>query len=280
MTSTEPIRRVRVTPPGLPSVELAYQRHGAGEPLVLLHGIGHHLQAWDPVVGALAERREVIAFDLPGFGRSGAQPLGLPYTPEASVRVFAAVFSALGLERPHVAGNSLGGLIALRLAQAGQARTVTALSPGGFWSPGERTYAVGVLGFLRRGALALPPAVVERLAHRSVGRAALTGLICARPGRRDPGTVIAETRALRDATGFEATLAASLGARPFAGTVPERVPVTVAWGTRDRILPHRQGARLRRAVPHARLVRLPGCGHVPMNDDPELVARVLLAASR
>ncbi|MCZ9338950.1 alpha/beta fold hydrolase, partial [Streptomyces sp. TRM76130] len=60
----------------------------------------------------------------------------------------------------------------------------------------------------------------------------------------------------------------------------DRVPVTVAWGARDRLLPPRQGVRAKTVIPRARLVRLPGCGHVPMNDDPALVARVLLDGSR
>ncbi|HET6633571.1 MAG TPA: alpha/beta hydrolase, partial [Streptomyces sp.] len=50
----------------------------------------------------------------------------------------------------------------------------------------------------------------------------------------------------------------------------------VAWGARDRLLLPRQGPRAARLMPHADLVRLPGCGHVPMNDDPALVARVVL----
>ncbi|MFE1500641.1 alpha/beta fold hydrolase, partial [Streptomyces albidoflavus] len=57
-------------------------------------------------------------------------------------------------------------------------------------------------------------------------------------------------------------------------------PVTVAWGTRDRLLLPRQGVRAKHTLPRARLVRLPGCGHVPMSDDPALVARVVLDGSR
>ena len=271
---------VRATPAGLPSVAVAYQRHGAGAPLVLLHGIGHHRQAWDPVVGALAERHEVIALDLPGFGESPAQPASLPYSLENAVAVLAATFSALGIERPHVAGNSLGGLLALSLGRAGKARSVTALSPAGFWNEAERIYAFTVLGAMRRGAQSLPPGTVERLARSVAGRAALTGSIYARPGRRDPAAVVAETRAMRESTGFEAALAAGRGRTLFTGGLDERIPVTIGWGTRDRVLLRRQGERAKRMIPHARLVRLPGCGHVPMSDDPRLVARTMLDGSR
>ncbi|MEU7733237.1 alpha/beta hydrolase, partial [Streptomyces griseus] len=84
--------------------------------------------------------------------------------------------------------------------------------------------------------------------------------------------------ALRGATGFHQTLDTGRGLL-FRDEV-KGVPVSVAWGTRDRILLPRQGIRAKRVIPHARLVRLPGCGHVPMNDDPALVARVILDTSR
>ncbi|MDI5973418.1 alpha/beta fold hydrolase [Streptomyces sp. SL13] len=280
MTSTGTASFANLTPAGLPGLTLAYERHGAGEPLVLLHGIGHHRQAWDPVVAALAERREVVTVDLPGFGESPAQPAGLPYSLDTAVTVFGAFFDALGLRVPHVAGNSLGGLIALRLAQAGRARSVTALSPGGFWNAPEAVYTFTLLKAMRRGALALPPGAIERMARRPLGRRALTGAICADPVRRDPRTVVAETMAMREATGFDATLAVGSGGGRFRGGVDERTPVTIAWGDRDRMLPRRQGVRAGHAIPHARLIRLPRCGHVPMNDDPALVARVLLEGSR
>lgn len=266
------------TPSGRRTVQVVHERLGSGDPLVLLHGIGHHLQAWDPVVGLLAAERDVIAVDLPGFGRSPALPEGLTYDLRGVVPVLRALFEALGVDRPHVAGNSLGGLIALQLGHEKLVRSVTALSPAGFWTEGERRYAVTVLQAMRRGALSLPPGAVTRLARTAAGRAAMTSTIYARPGRRSPDAVAAETRALREAAGFEATLAAGRSAL-FAHDVPD-VPVTVAWGTRDRVLLRRQGVRAKKVIPAARLVRLPGCGHCPMNDDPALVTRVILDTSR
>ncbi|WP_030041480.1 alpha/beta fold hydrolase, partial [Streptomyces resistomycificus] len=100
----------------------------------------------------------------------------------------------------------------------------------------------------------------------------------ARPSRRAPEAVVAETLALARATGFADTLRAGTAVR-FTDDVPG-VPVTVAWGTRDLLLVRRQGVRAKQIIPKARLVRLPGCGHVPMNDDPALVARVILDGSR
>ncbi|MGV9264167.1 alpha/beta fold hydrolase [Kitasatospora sp. NPDC003701] len=261
-------------PHGPGEVTVRYQRLGSGSPLLLLHGVGHHWQAWEPVLPALAERHEVIAVDLPGFGASPALPPGVPYGLEAVVPVLGALCAELGIERPHVAGNSLGGLLALGLGRAGLARSVTALAPAGFWTESERRYAYAMLGGMRLGARLLPPPAVGRLARSTAGRALLVSTIYARPGRRLPAAAVAETGALRGATGFGPTLAAGRGLR-FTGDVGA-VPVTVAWGSRDRILLRRQGVRALRELPAARLVRLPGCGHVPMNDDPELVARVVL----
>ncbi len=260
------------------TVTLSYARVGSGEPLLLLHGIGHHRQAWDPVIDILATEREVIAVDLPGFGASPALPDGFAHDLPTMTAVFGALCDALDLDRPHVAGNSLGGLLALELGREKRVRSVTALSPAGFWSQAERRYAFGVLLAMRRAARSMPVPLVERLSRSAAGRSVLTSTIYARPGRRSPEAVVAETLALANAERFTETLRAGVDVR-FTDDVPG-VPVTVAWGTRDLLLVRRQGVRAKRIIPKARLIRLPGCGHVPMNDDPALVARVLLDGSR
>ncbi|MGW1410435.1 alpha/beta fold hydrolase [Streptomyces sp. NPDC002403] len=266
------------SPQGPRTASVAYERTGTGEPLLLLHGIGHHRQAWDPVLPVLAVERDVIAVDLPGFGVSPELPDGLPYDLPTVVTVLGAFCEAIGLDRPHVAGNSLGGLLALALGREKLVRSVTALSPAGFWTESERRYAFGTLRAMRQAALAVPVPLIERLSHSAAGRTALTSTIYARPGRRSAGAVVAETIALREAAGFRQTLAGGRSTA-FTDDVPG-LPVTIAWGSRDRILLRRQGIRAKHTIPDARLVRLPGCGHVPMNDDPALVARVILDTSR
>ncbi|THA31280.1 alpha/beta fold hydrolase [Streptomyces sp. A1277] len=266
------------SPHGPRTVSVAYERTGSGEPLLLLHGIGHHHQAWDPVVSILAVERDVIAVDLPGFGASPALPEGLSYD-LATVAPLLGIFCAtLGVDRPHVAGNSLGGLLALEMGRSKLARSVTALSPAGFWSERERIYAFGTLRAMRLAAESMPLPLIERLSRTAAGRTALTSTIYARPGRRSPQAAVSETLALREATGFHQTLAVGRDAL-FTDDVPG-LPVTIAWGGRDRLLLRRQGIRAKHSIPGARLVRLPGCGHVPMNDDPALVARVILDTSR
>ncbi|MFF0747085.1 alpha/beta fold hydrolase [Streptomyces sp. NPDC004111] len=266
------------SPGGPRTASVVYERVGRGEPLLLLHGIGHHWQAWEPVLSALSAERDVIAIDLPGFGASPGLPEGVPYDLDSVVPVLGALCEALDIGRPHVVGNSLGGLLALGMGREKLARSVTALSPAGFWTQAERRYAFTTLRGMRMAARSMPLPVVERLSRSAAGRFTLTSTIYAKPARRSPEAVVAETLALRDGVGFEPTLHAGLTVQ-FQDDIPG-IPVTVAWGTRDRLLVRRQGVRAKNIIPGARLVRLPGCGHVPMNDDPALVARVVLDTSR
>ncbi|MFG1711212.1 alpha/beta fold hydrolase [Nonomuraea sp. M3C6] len=256
---------------------VAYERRGTGEPVVLLHGIGSNRQAWDAVVPLLTVEREVITVDLPGFGESPDLPDGLPHDLPTVVAGLGAVFTELGLERPHVVGHSLGGLIALRLGQAGLARSVTAVAPAGFWSHTERWYAFTVLNAAHQIAR-LPEPITAWLSQTILGHAALTGTLYMRADLSTPEAVVASLRGLRQAVAFQATMRAGRARDLFVGDIPD-LPVTLAWGTADRVLPTRQAARAAAIIPMARMVWLPGCGHVPMNDAPQLVAQVILQAT-
>jgi pimeloyl-ACP methyl ester carboxylesterase len=129
----------------------------------------------------------------------------------------------------------------------------------------------------RRIARFVPDAVAERLSA-AAGRAVLVGMLYGDPLQCPPGAVATCLDAMREAIGFEATLRAGRATDLFAGTITG-VPVTIAWGTQDRILPPRQARRVMAMLPQARLVWLPGCGHVPFNDAPGLVAGVIVEAT-
>ena len=125
---------------GEQSVTLSYTRRGSGEPLLLLHGIGHHRQAWEPVIPALAAERDVIAVDLPGCGDSPALPDGMAHDLPTMSTVLKALFGALEIDRPHVAGNSLGGLLALTWpAPSSSARSPPCPPPGSGTRPSAAT---------------------------------------------------------------------------------------------------------------------------------------------
>lgn len=87
----------------------AYHERGTGEPLVLIHGVGMRLEAWQPQIEALADKWRVIAVDMPGHGESTALPKGSDL--KAFVAWFGTFIDALGLERINVAGHSMGALI-------------------------------------------------------------------------------------------------------------------------------------------------------------------------
>ncbi|WP_329571547.1 alpha/beta fold hydrolase [Kitasatospora sp. NBC_01266] len=261
-------------------MDLVHERRGDGPPLLLLHGIGHRWQGWKPVLDLLAAEREVIAVDLPGFGASPTLPPGLPYTVDSALDTLSDFLASLGIERPHVAGNSLGGLFALRAAQRGLVSSATALSPAGFYRLPGYLYAAGLLN-LHRAAARTPESLRASLARSPQARRLMFGVIYGHPERLDPSELTLDTRALLNAPGFRQTLRAGRAeqAHRFPTAIPADVPLTIAWGTRDRLLLHAQGRRARQLLPGARFIPLPDCGHVPMGDNPALVARVLLEGS-
>src|SRR3954468_20008599 len=112
------------TPRNVPRMELSHHRAGSGDPIVLIHGVGSQWQVWEPVLETVAREREVIAVDLPGFGDSPTLPIGTVPTVDALADAVAAFLDGLGIEKPVIAGNSLGGWIALELAARGRAKAV------------------------------------------------------------------------------------------------------------------------------------------------------------
>lgn len=254
---------------GVASASLHYERRGAGPPLVLIHGLGGEWRAWMPVLDALAARRDVIALDLPGFGDS--PPLGPEEdpSPPGLARAVTALLDGLGLDRPHVAGNSLGGWVALELARLGRSASVTALSPAGFWghplAPKERG---------RRAAQALLP-ILRRAVGHPLGRRIVLAASVARPERVPAEAARRMVTAYATAPGMKSVNAAMRGSW-FDWPNELAVPVTLAWGDHDRLVRPPAPA----TVPAgARTRTLRGCGHVPMWDDPAQVTEVVLAGS-
>lgn len=245
--------------------ELVYDRKGSGEPVVLIHGIGHRRQAWGPIIDRLAERYEVIAVDLAGFGDSASYPDGVPFNMDNACADLGANFELWGIARPHVVGNSLGGAIALELGACGLASSVTALSPAGFFGRFDRFQALGILTTLLVTAKITPTPLLRAIAGTSFGRRAVGYVLYAHPERHDAESAYGDALALKHARGFMAVAKAGLR---YSFSSPVDVPTTIAWGTKDRILPYRQAARARKRLPQAVHVTLDGAGHVPMIDCP------------
>lgn len=244
------------------------RRAGSGEPMLLIHGIGHDTSAWEPVFDLLAASHDVVALDLPGFG--GADALEEEPTAEALARWCAAVMDELGWDTAHLVGNSLGGLVAITLAGQGRARSVTGLSPAGMIEGWEDAWVRSLLWTIRNVAPRLSG--VRALTDTAVGRRALLGLVFGRPAELSPDYARAAMTAPANATDFERTRRAVQ--RPTEPPALD-VPVTIAWGTRDALLFPRQADRWGQALPGATVVRLKGLGHVPMPDDPQRVVEVV-----
>jgi pimeloyl-ACP methyl ester carboxylesterase len=252
-----------------------HHREGSGPPLVLLHGVGLSWQIWRPVIGLLSASYEVIACDSPGFGGSPPLPAGVEPAIPAYADAFAAFFAELGIERPHVSGNSMGGAICLELARRGAVASASAISPAGFWTLGERRFCQASLQSLASFPKPLRPALLAAADTRA-GRVALFWQTFGRPLRMPAAE---PARILRNAWASPAlgpALAAFDGYEfADAQAIDPQIPLTIAWGVQDRLLPYRtQAPRARAMLPRARHLSL-GTGHVPVFDDPRAVAETI-----
>ncbi|WP_194832247.1 alpha/beta fold hydrolase [Nocardia sp. XZ_19_369] len=252
---------------------LNHHRTGSGEPLVLVHGIGSRWQVWEPIIDALAESFDVIAVDLPGF--AGSAPLATT-TVDTLTDALAEFLAAQGIERPHLAGNSMGGLITLNLGARGLARSVTAFSPIAFWDNAGRVWCQQSLGKSRMLAGRLKPALPTILGT-AAGRTAFLSLVFGKPWAVDAQVAVDTANGAADAPGFEPALASFTDAKLIETGCLADIPVTIAWGNRDILLTYRtQSRRARALLPQAEHVTLHGSGHTPFYDDPTACARAVL----
>jgi pimeloyl-ACP methyl ester carboxylesterase len=248
---------------------LNHLRTGAGEPIILLHPLGAELVVWEPVIARLARERDVVALDMPGFGRSAPLPEGTAPTPQALAAAVARFLDSIGLGRVHVAGNSLGGWVALELAKAGRALSVATLSSAGLW---KRPLGARPGPDVRRAGRLLLPALTALVRTRRGRRALLRGSV-GHPDRVPSAAAARLVRAYVTAPAYEPANAA-MRAAVFSGADQIDVPVTLAWSELDRLV------KPPRAAPAGwRTHVLRDCGHIPTWDDPDQVSGLLLEAS-
>ncbi len=254
----------------------AVSASGEGVPTVLLHGWLDNADTWLAVLDRLAvDGRPAIAYDLPGFGT--APPLDDGSVLDQLVD-FAAAAVAEVAERSEskvvVAGNSLGGWVALRLAQdpglpiAG----IVPIGPAGIrMAPAfftlDRIPAVSrIIGL---------PAPVPPQVTRSVAGRLYRQLAFADPNGVDNAVVDRFTRfhvdrpVIRQRIEYAKRLRAELD-DPFDGKAI-KVPVSVVWGEADRLCPAEGAALLAERLPHAEIAMLPGVGHTPQIEAPDVV---------
>lgn len=249
---------------------------GQGRPLVLLHGIGMSSRAWAPVLPRLAAWRRVLAFDVAGFGRSPLLPAHRPPTAINLVLALREVLKELGIAEPvDVVGNSMGGWMALEAARLGMARSVVAISPAGLWNQ-PPTHARHLFFTMRR-VTRVAPGLVKAMLSVPWLRELLLAMPVSTGSRHMPADeAFAAALEFARAPGFDATFAQ---ATRFEGGQGIEVPVTVAFGTHDWLLPAQ--ARQRVELPAlTRWVEPRGWGHVPMWKDPQGVVQLILEGTR
>lgn len=253
-----------------------YLETGSGPPLVLLHGIGMSHKAWNAVIPYLCSTRRVIAFDIAGFGSTPPLPGGTPPTPANLVDGLEQSIHELGLEVPvDLAGNSLGGRLALEAATRDIARTVVAISPPGLWSEHPPPHVKYVFGGLRFMARHFPYASKAAMRVSLLRELLLAVPISVGSRRMRASDAVSAVEDLAESTAFDETFETTR--TRFSGH-RINIPLTVAFGDRDWILT--KSYRLRRALPaHTRWVEKHGWGHVPMWVDPLGVSQLILKST-
>jgi pimeloyl-ACP methyl ester carboxylesterase len=250
----------------MPWIVLAMDVHGAGPPLVLVHGVGTHRGVWRDVVGPLARDRRVIALDLPGFGDSPVAGAGFDLdrvsdvVAEAAAAPAGAPFDLLG--------HSLGGAVCLSLAarHPGALRSLVLLAPAGF-SP-RRATSASVLGLASPTLLALRRAVGVPLAGNPIARRALLWGAVARGDRMSPDAATFMLEASASARRLGDAVRAGAAANLQSVIASLEIPVGILWGERDRIVDGSSIDRIRAARVAAPVEVIPDVGHVPQLERP------------
>lgn len=251
-------------------------RTGNGSPLVLVHGLGSSHRNWDPIVPALAEHREVIALDLPGFGQT-------PPLADVSIASLTDALRAYldneGLSDADLVGSSMGARMVVELARRGHRGSMVALDPGGFWNDRQ----VKVFGATITASLALmkrAQPLVPFLAGNPITRTAALAQFSAAPWKLPSGLVERELK------GFSAKTSPSLDAARTAlihGPKQQGAPkdslqgsLLIGWGRQDKVTTPSQAEVAMQRFPDATLHWFDKCGHFPHWDQPTETARVIL----
>jgi pimeloyl-ACP methyl ester carboxylesterase len=256
----------------------ALYRAGEGEPLVLVHGFTATWRCWLPVLSFLVPRFEVIAPTLHGHDGGPAVPHPA-HSLSGAADHLELLLDDLGVGEAHFAGNSMGGALSLELAKRGRARSVTAISPGGGWAPGdtrEVNRIIRLFSFNQKAARATEP-YAPQLLSRPRARKFLLRDVMTRghlvPAEEAIRLVRSSVRCDVVEDVFETMRS---GTARCTGLEAITCPVLVAWGEQDRTLPLRRHAEhFRTTIPGVRFKTMPGLGHTPMWDDAAQIAQTI-----
>lgn len=245
-------------------------------PLVCIHGFSGSWRHWEPIVAELAGHHRVVVARLAGHAGGPALPAGTAVTVTALADQLERDLDEAGLDKVHLVGNSLGGWLSLELSVRGRALSVTALSPALGWRPGGsylRTLRFKLVAG-RKVFSAIAPYAGTLLEPTWIRRALFNGAM-AHSERRPVSDLVAFGRDNLDCSIYFELMESFLSTEAQLGKID--CPVHVAWSERDALIPFEPyGVRFPELIPQARFSTLAGVGHVPMFDDPALVARTVL----
>ena len=257
-------------------------RGGEGSPLVLLHGFTDTWRSWELVLPALEAKHDVLAPTL--AGHTGGTPIADDEDPEEAI--LAGVERAMdeaGFETANLAGNSLGGWVALKLAARGRATTVTALAPAGGWLVGDPAFPATIQYFRDTQLLleqALPHA--DAIVASPEGRATATQMFASTAEHMSADLILHQMRGAADCPAVMRLIehAEANGWNLEAEKIA--CPLRLVWGTADKILvPPGAAARFRQEwIPQAEWVEIDGAGHCSQLDHPTESAQLILDFAR
>ncbi len=259
-------------------MKLSYESSGSGAPLILVHGMGSASTAWKVIRPALEEKFQVTSFDLPGHGKSNFDP-HQAMDPQSLALLITKQMDELGIEKAHVAGNSLGGWIALELGAAFPDRvlSITGLAPAGLWlvPTTQRTLLGATSRIMAQYTYQFADQIVKQEWARKFGFAEVS------PKWRElPRDVMVD--AVVAYGGSEGYFPAWDGmlTRRFDKSISESIPVTILFGDSDNTLPAQTSQERTLAPAHARWITLSQSGHAPMWDSPyDCIAEIIHTAS-
>jgi 3-oxoadipate enol-lactonase len=233
-----------------------------GVPLVLLHGVGSTKRAWHPQLERFAVDRRTVVFDLPGYGESDFRPRA---TRDDFACAILAGMTALGIERAHVCGLSLGGVVAIAMHAAAADRCASLILADSFavHPEGSAVYERSLAACRELGMQGLAEARVDALLAPGTP-AAVREEVVATMAAIDPAAY---------ALGAEAVWLADQRERAAA----VRCPTLILCGSEDRVTPPALSEALKDLMPHAGLVEIAGAGHLSNLEQPAIFNRVVAA---
>ncbi len=243
-------------PPGTPKPDL-----------VLIHGLGSDHRFWENLLPALGADFGVTTLDLPGHGAGAVRPTPAAAHPRELAATVMDRLRRQGIERPHVVGLSLGGWVALEMGALGYPASVVALAPAGLWVPGAHIKREREEAVLGRTLRVLDPAL-SPLTRISLIKGIGLRINVVHPERVTREQFLAAARALEQARGYLVCDRAAVEHR-FEDGRRITVPLTVAFGDHDRVLPP-ETSQDRAGLPEQTVWRIvPDCGHAMTWDQPE-----------